>query len=470
MVRSRDWPVGKPIGKPIGGPKPLFPFRRLLVAPRLDRGSSKLSTRKKVLICAPHVDQHDVGEPRSAFHWVSKLSERCDVTLLTYKLRKSRSTVPQLPNTRVVEWNDLPLVGRFDRFNAAVKPGYLPFYFRARRWIASALRDGEAWDLAHQLTPLAVRFPSPATGLIRPLIVGPIAGSLKTPEGFEAEFSGDPLFMRLRNMDGFRLRHDRSLRRTYQQCDALVGVAPYVDSLLEQHGIRTRRFEVMSEVGVDEVPEQTHAPGDVMRLLFVGRVVRTKGVRDAIRAMALVKDLRNVRLDIIGEGFDSKACKEEASALGLDDSVCFHGRLPRDAVRDWYRQADVFLFPSLREPSGNVVIEAMSAGLAMIAADRGGPGYVVTDACGIRVPVTDPQSFAASLAGAIRELHDDPEKRAEMSHAAQRRVRELALWENKIEWMTGLYDDVCARSSFHSDDDRRMSASSSQAAGASHPL
>lgn len=409
----------------------------------LARNRSKLSSKKKILICAPHVDQYDVGEPHSAFHWVDKLSERFDVTLLTYKLRKSRSTVEQLPNTRVVEWNDLPLVGRVERFNAAVKPGYLPYYFKARRWIKSALRRGESWDLAHQLTPLAIRFPSPATGLIQPLVVGPIAGSLMTPKGFESEFKGDPFFMRLRNIDGLRLRYDPWLRRTYRQCDALIGVAPYVQTLLADHGIQTRRFEIMSEVGVDHVPDQARRPGDGLRLLFVGRVVRTKGVRDAIRAMAQVKDLPNVRLDIIGQGFDSQACQEEANNLGLKSSVYFHGRLPREEVRDWYNQADVFLFPSLREPSGNVVIEAMSAGLPMIAADRGGPGYVVTEQCGIRVPVTTPESFATDLAKAIRDLHDHPHKRAQMSRASQQRVRELSLWDNKIEWMTRLYDDVC---------------------------
>ncbi len=61
---------------------------------------------------------------------------------------------------------------------------------------------------------LALRYPSPATGLGAPVVVGPLAGSLETPPGFEGETSGEPWYVKLRRLDRFRIRHDPLLRRT----------------------------------------------------------------------------------------------------------------------------------------------------------------------------------------------------------------------------------------------------------------
>ncbi len=102
---------------------------------------------------------------------------------------------------------------------------------------------------------------------------------------------------------------------------------------------------------------------------------------------------------------------------------------------------DVFVFPSFREPSGNAVIEAMSHGLPLIVADQGGPGFVVDDNCGIRIPVEDPKQFASRLASAIRELASAPDRIISMGAAARRKSQSaIFLWEAKADRMTELYE------------------------------
>jgi len=334
---------------------------------------------------------------------------------------------------------------RWERLNAAIKPGYFTFARRARRWIRIALARGERFDLVHQLSPLALRYSSPATGLVAPLIIGPLAGSLVTPRAFRSEFSGEPWYMRLRGLDRLRFRLDPALRRTYREADLLIGVAPYVRETLESAGIPLKRFVTMTEVGLDSLPPAVKRPAPppgALKLLFVGRVVRSKGVRDAVRAIAKLGDLPDVTLDVVGDGFDLAACRAEAERLGVTDRVVFHGRQPRERVDDFYRAADAFLFPSFREPSGNVVVEAMSWGLPLIVADRGGPGHVVDDASGIRVPVTTPERYAQDLAGAIRRLADHPERHAAMGAAARERIAGLALWTVKIDRLDCLYAEL----------------------------
>src|SRR5438128_2042486 len=103
-----------------------------------------MTRRLRILLITITCDGTDVGEAWSSFQWASRLAQRHEVTLLTGRSRGKPLAAPQLPGARVVEW---PI--RFDRFgrlSSMLKPGYVPFYFQARRWIKSAFRRGEHFD------------------------------------------------------------------------------------------------------------------------------------------------------------------------------------------------------------------------------------------------------------------------------------------------------------------------------------
>jgi glycosyltransferase involved in cell wall biosynthesis len=395
----------------------------------------------KLLLVAPACDGEDIGEAWVAFQWVRRLAARHEVTLVTYYKRGHAPVSRQLEGLRTIEWPEPPGLSRAERFNSMLMPGYLPFYYRARRWIRTALAAGERFDVAHQPVPVALRYPSPLAGLGIPFVLGPVGGSLSSPPGFQAEEGTTPWYVRLRALDELRLRRDPLLRRTYAEAACVLGIAPYVKEFLA--GTPVRRFEVMSETGISELPEPVvrgARPGDV-RLLFVGRIVRTKGTRDAIRALALVRDLP-VFLDIVGEGFDRAACESLAAELGVGSRVRFHGWLPRAEVDDLYRRADVFFFPSYREPGGNVPFEAMGHGLPLIVSDLGGPGNVVDETCGFRVHPVSPGQYARDLSVALRSLASDPGLRSKLGDGARRRAAEIGLWDNKVEQMESLFAEI----------------------------
>ena len=83
--------------------------------------------------------------------------------------------------------------------------------------------------------------------------------------------------------------------------------------------MRVQRFEVMSETGIAGLPRRSIAAGHEgpVRLLYVGRIVRTKGLRDAIRALGAPPDLDPVVFDVVGDGFDREACEALARELGV---------------------------------------------------------------------------------------------------------------------------------------------------------
>ena len=399
----------------------------------------------RLLLIAPTCDGRDVGEAWLTHQWVKRLCERHDVTVLTYFKRGHVPLSQQLDRGRIVEWPDLRFVDRAERLNSLLKPGYVPFYFRCRRWIRDALRRGERFDLVHQLAPQGMRYPCPAVGFPMPYVLGPIGGGIKDPDGFRDDSDTEPWYVSLRKVDQLRLRYDPSLRRTFDEAACVLGIAPYVAEALSTR--RVPRFEVMSDTGIVSLPESTDRRGrhGQVRLLYVGRIVRTKGLRDAIRALALMRPAAPVFLDVVGDGFDRASCENLVNELGVSDAVAFHGRLPREEIDEFYRAADVFVFPSYREPGGIVVQEAMSFGLPLVVADRGGPAESVDDRCGFRIQPENPEQFAAAIADAVQRLVEDEDLRIRMGDAARARVASIALWDEKVRWLEELYIDILER-------------------------
>jgi len=405
----------------------------------------------RILLIAPTCDGTDVGEAWVAYQWASRLALRHDVTLLTYHKQGRPPARAQISGLRVIEWAEPALLGKAERLNSLLKPGYGVFYFRARRWIKRALAAGEVFDVVHQPVPVAMRYPSPAAGLGLPLLVGPVGGGLPNPPGFSSDGDTSPWYTRLRAFDQLRLHHDPLLRRTYTDARVVLGIAPYVEELLK--GLTLHEFAVMSETALPALPtEATRAvhPGPV-RLLFVGRLIRTKGARDLVRAMSLLAD-EDVVLDIVGDGPDRIACEALADELRLGDRVRFAGRLDRADVDDYYRDADIFVFPSYREPGGNVALEAMGHGLPLVVCDRGGPGSSVDPTCAIALPVSTPAALAHDVAEAVRSLVRDPERRLAMGRAGRDRMTAVGLWDAKIRDAELIYNQVSAGSSAAADD------------------
>jgi glycosyltransferase involved in cell wall biosynthesis len=396
----------------------------------------------KLLLIAPNVDASDVGEAFVAFKWAEALARLTDLTVLAFQRPGRPDLALQLPGARVVTWPEPAWALRNERLNAMLKPAWPVFAARVRRWIAQAQARGEQFNIAHQLMPQAARYPSPLRHFDIPYVIGPLGGALDTPPAFRSEAASAPFFTRLRALDAWRFRHDPWLRASYSRAACVLGVAPYVRDVLTD--IPLRRFEPVLELGIDDLPPpvtRPETPG-ALRLLHVGRGVRTKGLRDAVRALAHLADRPGITLTSAGAGEEIALAAAEAQVLGVAHRVTFHGCIPRAGVETLYASHDVFLFPSFREPAGGVLYEAMRHGLPVITAARGGPDFIIDDACGLRLPITTPGALAQAVAGAVRQLEGDAPLRARMGAAARAKVAAEGLWPAKAARLVALYDEL----------------------------
>lgn len=395
----------------------------------------------KVVFFAPHVDATDVGEALVAYKWAEALSRRVDLTVLAFQRSGRPDLATQLPNAEVVTWPEPSFLLRAERLNAMLKPGYPLIYWAARRWLRRQMSDGRHFHIGHQLMPQAARYPAVFYGLGLPYVLGPLGGSLPTPEHFRAEAGTERWFTRLRVFDDWRFRYDFWLRRSYKAADLVLGVAPYMHDTLS--AIPLKRFEAVLELGIDDLaPERSVGERLGLQLVHVGRGVRTKGLRDVVRAMAYLTDLENITLVSAGQGEEIALARAEACALNVNSRVRFLGQISHKEVRELYENSDIFVFPSFREAAGGVLYEAMRSGLPVITVNHGGPGFITDDACAIRLNLSTPEALASDVADAVRKLYGDRDSLKAMGASARARVAAQGLWDNKISQMIGFYEEI----------------------------
>jgi glycosyltransferase involved in cell wall biosynthesis len=136
-------------------------------------------------------------------------------------------------------------------------------------------------------------------------------------------------------------------------------------------------------------------------LLFVGQLVRGKGLDCLLRALTLVR--APWRLEVVGEGSHRAYCEALTDRLGLRPRVRFHGFVSPAELERFYDQALCFVMPSVwPEPSGLAGLEAMRRGLAVVGFDAGGIGeWLIEGTSGHLVPWMDLRTMAARLDGLL---------------------------------------------------------------------
>ncbi len=168
----------------------------------------------------------------------------------------------------------------------------------------------------------------------------------------------------------------------------LVPNSPDLDGLRRQAlELAPRRAELRRRFGW----------GDEPVVLFVGRLIRKKGVDVLIEAVAQLED--PVRLVIAGDGPERKSLQGLAARRFKSSRAEFVGFRQPTELPQWYAAADVFCLPSLTEPWGVVVMEALASGLPVVVSDMVGchPDVLNDPRVGQAVPTGDPLALSRAL-------------------------------------------------------------------------
>lgn len=182
--------------------------------------------------------------------------------------------------------------------------------------------------------------------------------------------------------------------------------------------------------GIDMPPEMTISDDNF--ILFVGRLVGTKGLPYLLRAMKTVDS----KLVICGGGPDLDKLQRLTGKLGLKDKVKFPGRVSEQEKHKLFSSCSLFVLPSIYESFGIAAAEAMSYGKPIIASNVGGLPEVVNGG-GLLANPKDPDDLAKQ----ITFLLNDPEKRKLLGIKAKE-IASGYTWDSSAEQMEKVYEGL----------------------------
>jgi glycosyltransferase involved in cell wall biosynthesis len=227
----------------------------------------------------------------------------------------------------------------------------------------------------------------------------------------------------------FSILNDSLWKNHLLRFKKIICVSDFVRNDLIERGFEPDRLEVVSSCIEMPLPRRQTEEDYV---LFVGRLVATKGVPDILRAMQEV----DTRLVICGDGPSRKSLERMAAKLGIEDKVTFEGRVSEERKADLFAGCRMLVMPSLFESLGLAAAEAMSYGKPVIASTAGGLPEVVGGG-GLVVPPKN----SRKLAVAMRSLLDDDELRHSLGAKAKARAAQYS-WDLAVEKIENIYDSL----------------------------
>ena len=351
---------------------------------------------------------------------------------------------------------DLPDSVNFYYFNKKRgRNGTMDFLLYQFLWQSAAYRAAAKlhkkhhFDLVHHVCTNDFRILGYMYKLKIPFIIGPIGGAQEIPEalrkyaqGYERkEMIRSRINRSMSSLPAYQKALDRADRIYFSNTETLE----YLSSKIKDRS----KCSILTEIGAPQTAgADTERPGGDQECVFlwVGRMEYRKGLHflfDVLKRLPLDKKWSLV---LCGDGSERGRLEDMLRGTDLEKRVRFLGKVPHDQVDALYRQAAAFVFPSLRETTGTVILEAMSNALPVISLKQGGAVNIIDDTNGFLIPVNDEEECLSKFAEAMEFVIDHPEDVRRMGQTARQHVQEHFSWEDKIDAMNRVYMEIVKKS------------------------
>jgi len=370
----------------------------------------------QVLLSAYACEPGRGSEPGVGWSWATELARLGhQVTVITRADNRAtieHHTQRSTQNLNFLYYDLPPWIQRWRRC-----PGGKPLYYVLWQWFAvrqiRSLYPTLPFDVVHHVTYVSARYPSFMGSLGIPFFFGPVSGGEGVPPRLRSGFSAAQRWReRLRDLSNFLVPFDPLMRRTFRQADRIL-VTRDTLSLVSQRW--RHKCELSLAIGLSDQYLSNakckrklnvlHSP----QVLYVGRLLEWKGLHIALHAVGCIeRSYPGLRFVIVGEGPARSKLAKLSEKLGLGNIVQWVGWQTQTELENYYRAADLLLFPSLRDSGGMVVLEALAHGVPVLCTDLGGPGLIVNETCGRAVATTgqDDDQLADKFANALCEILD----------------------------------------------------------------
>jgi len=395
--------------------------------------------------------------PLVGYKFFSEIDKISNVTLVTHE--RNRNGLTNKGHHNVVYISESKLMkGYYKLVNPFMNKVWAlyhslsyPIYAEFNRRVYAQFRQDVSagkYDVVHALTPMIPRYPVKISKACEntPFLLGPVNGGIPYPAGFQNVSVKEYGYLNFLRGVGRALIP--GYKRTYQSANRVLSGSSYTLGMLkEMFALPQEKLELFYENGVDQ--ESIDAPRDFtitsekFQILFVGRLVPYKGADMLVEAISRLRPemLRKIQVTIVGDGPERKKLETQVDLAQLREQIQFTGWIKQEATKNYYRAADIFCFPSVREFGGAVVLEAMAAGLPCVVIDHGGIGEYVTAETGIKITPTSREFVIKNLMEAVCKLCEDQQLLRQYSTNATKAVRKHS-WNNKALEILHIYDEL----------------------------
>jgi glycosyltransferase involved in cell wall biosynthesis len=431
--------------------------------------SENVSGKKlRILMIANECNPEWFSVPLLGYCIYDGVYQRADITLVTHGRNQAalEKAHPDRDITYITESKFTQVYARIaqrvskvgDRiiwplYNALSYPTYAEFNHRVHQQFKQAVLDGK-YDLVHALTPMMPRYPVKIIKACEntPFILGPVNGGVPFPEGFGDVATQEFAYLNfIRSLGRYFIP---GYRETYKKASYILSGSTYTLEMIRKlFKLDHKRSELFYENGIKQTflkakknLSRTTAAQKLkgrVSLLFVGRLVPYKGADILLEALGSLGDdvAEHFELSIVGDGSERAHLESLVGQYNLKGKVHFIGWVAQDDTLEYYKKADLFCFPSVREFGGAVVLEAMANGLPCIVVNNGGIGEYVNDDTGIKIEPVSREYVVDELATQISRLIKDTELRNTMSSAAIDFVGKFT-WDAKAKDLMTIYQKV----------------------------
>jgi glycosyltransferase involved in cell wall biosynthesis len=328
----------------------------------------------KVLVSAYACEPNKGSEPAVGWHWaieIAKLGHEVHVLTRSNNRDSIESESNMLPDNIHFIYFDLP-----SPFLRAKKT--LGMYFYYTLWQLGAYYKVKKqfknyFDVIHHVTYVSFRFPIFVNRLQGKFILGPIAGGEESSPNLTSTL---PLVFkiieRVRTFVNFLNRYNIFINKAYDRANKIYATT---EETFLKIPLKYRNKTIVSPaIGIVPSTNSDSEKHKKFTILYAGQLLHWKGIHIALESFSkALKTNPNIHFKIIGSGKFKNHLLALVAKLKIENHVEFIKKLPQKDLFEEYKKSHVFLFPSLHDSGGFVVIEAMSYGLPVICLDKGGP-------------------------------------------------------------------------------------------------
>lgn len=402
----------------------------------------------KILLSAFACEPNRGSEPGVGWNWAVELAKYHEVWVLTRSNNREKiESVEAIKNLHFIYYS-VPGLKFLENYS---KNLIIHFYYTLwqRKIIKVIVKKNEKYnfDIAHHVTYNEFRN-LPQIWKIRNIktVVGPLGGGQTIEKALIPYCEGN--INRLKeSIRGYIniLSKQKILRNNLLSKYDLVFIAD--DSTYNFLECKSINAISMLETGIKsenlEDGSSLHEnKNKKFQILWAGLLIYRKGFSLLIDAIEKLEDKEGIEVIVIGNGPLKSVYKQRIKERNLERYFNFKGELPYEQMKKCYLSSDLFVFTSLRDTSGNVVLEAMSNGLPTIALRHHGVKNMLDDNAGILIDVNSTSQVVSDLAVSISKLRNNPTERLIMGKHAIKLIKENFLWEEKAKKMSHYYNEI----------------------------